>query len=67
MLYRKRNFASMDKPTADNLSSTVHYSEPFRWKIFWFIISYYISTEIYSQNDNGEKTVLFLDTANQRR
>ena len=30
VLYRKRNFASMDKPTADNLSSTVHYSEPFR-------------------------------------
>ena len=30
VLYRKRDFASMDKPTADNLSSTVHHSEPFR-------------------------------------
>ena len=31
------------------------------------ILIYYISTEIYSQNDGDEKIVLFLDTANQRR
>ena len=28
---------------------------------------YYISTEMYSQNDSDEKIVLFLVTANQRR
>ena len=28
---------------------------------------YYISTEIYSQNDSDEKIVLVLVTANQRR